>query len=230
MSTIVLIRPGCTDFDDQQRIQGTLDLPLNARGEQQVQETLRELREVPLDVIYTSPSEPSRTTADLISTSLGLPVKVLEGLRNLHQGLWQGLHIEEIRRKHPKVFKQWQESPETICPPEGEMLADAVERVRDALQKPLKKKTNWAVVVPEPVATVVRCIVRGCKLEGIDPTACSDGERTRHWEFLQANGQAPGRWAAAATVSPVPRGTRTESAPVELSTRGGPADEFRREA
>ena len=29
MSQIVLIRPGSTEFDEQQRIQGTLDLPLS---------------------------------------------------------------------------------------------------------------------------------------------------------------------------------------------------------
>ena len=33
MLQIVLIRPGTTDFDEQGRIQGTLDIPLNERGQ-----------------------------------------------------------------------------------------------------------------------------------------------------------------------------------------------------
>ena len=36
MPDVVLIRPGCTDFDEQNRIQGVLDLPLNHRGHAQV--------------------------------------------------------------------------------------------------------------------------------------------------------------------------------------------------
>src|SRR4051812_47933651 len=99
MSTVVLVRPGCTDFDDQNRIQGTLDLPLNKRGEQQVLQLVDELRQVPLDIIYTSPCEPARSTAIAIGAELEISVKELDGLRNLDQGLWQGLQVDDIRRK-----------------------------------------------------------------------------------------------------------------------------------
>lgn len=200
MSTIVLVRPGCTDFDEQQRIQGALDLPLNAQGDEQVRQFAAELRDVPLDVIYTSPTEPARTTATRLGESLGLPVKELDGLRNVHQGLWQGLHVEEVRRKHPKVFKQWQETPETICPPEGELFADAFARVREALARPLKskKKANFAIVAPEPLASIVACIIRGGKPTGT--CAAGEDEPVRRWEFLQTNGQTPPRIAVPAPI------------------------------
>src|SRR5690349_15871304 len=117
MSDVVVIRPGCTDFDEQHRIQGTLDLPLNERGQQQVAALVEQLRPLRLEAIYTSDCEPARSTAEALGAELGLGVRELEGLRNLDQGLWQGLQIEDVRRKYPKVFKQWQESPERICPP-----------------------------------------------------------------------------------------------------------------
>ncbi len=139
MSEIVLIRPGCTDFDEQHRIQGALDLPLNERGIQQVQMLAEQLRHTGLDAIYTSPSEPAKSTAEAIGRELQVPVKEVEGLRNLDQGLWQGLQIDDIRKKYPKVYKQWKESPDTICPPQGEMALDALERVRKALRKPLRR-------------------------------------------------------------------------------------------
>ena len=41
----------------------------------------------------------------------------------MNHGLWQGMIIDEVKRKQPKVYKQWQEHPENVCPPEGEMLA-----------------------------------------------------------------------------------------------------------
>ena len=189
MSTLILIRPGLTDFDEQHRIQGTLDLPLNSRGEQQVQEMTAELRNIPLEVIYTSPCEPARSTAEMIGMQLGVNVKELDGLRNVHQGLWEGLNVDEIRRKHPKVFKQWQESPATVCAPEGEMLSEAWNRVKEALERPLKKKKDMAIVAPEPVASLVRCIVLGKTTEGFNPLC--DGETRRIWEFLQSNGVAP---------------------------------------
>ncbi len=36
MLTVILIRPGSTDFDEQGRIQGTLDVPLNEQGAAEV--------------------------------------------------------------------------------------------------------------------------------------------------------------------------------------------------
>ena len=39
MLKILLIRPGVTDFDEQGRIKGTLDIPLNENGTAQVAQT-----------------------------------------------------------------------------------------------------------------------------------------------------------------------------------------------
>ena len=173
MPTIALVRPGCTDFDDQKRIQGILDLPLNQRGECQVQEITNVLRTVPLEVVYTSPGEPARSTAETIANELDVSLKPTEGLRNLDHGLWQGLAVDEIRRKFPKVFKQWKESPENICPPEGEEVSQAIQRVEKLLQKTVKRKKTFALVASEPLATLVSCLIRGDNVE-FSKSCCSD--------------------------------------------------------
>lgn len=66
--------------------------------------------------------------------------------------------VEDVKRKQPKVFRQWQEQPETICPPEGETLSRAQDRIQAALTKILKKHKQGALalVVPEPLAGVIR--------------------------------------------------------------------------
>jgi broad specificity phosphatase PhoE len=184
MAKILLIRPGCTDFDEQHRIQGTLDLPLSPRGEEQVARILQDLASSPIDVIYTSPCEPARSTAAALGAERGLTVKEIVTLYNLNHGLWQGLKVDEVRRKHPKVFKQWQESPEAICPPGGETLTEAVERVRKALEKPLKKKGNLAIVAADPLASIICAVVRGTTLDAI-PAACEGS--CGCWEILKEN-------------------------------------------
>ena len=69
-------------------------------------------------------------------------LKSVEQLHNLDHGLWQGTLIEDVRRKQPKVYRQWQEQPETVCPPEGEMLPQAAQRVRTALSKTASSGTR----------------------------------------------------------------------------------------
>jgi broad specificity phosphatase PhoE len=184
MPQIVLIRPGATAFDEQQRVQGTLDLPLSPQGEAQVAQLIAEIGKIELDMIYTAPCEPARTTAALLASPRGTPVKEVEGLSNVNLGLWQGLQVEELRRKHPKVFKQWQETPEAICPPEGETFAEAIDRIRKALEKPLKKKGNLAFIAADPLAAIISSVIRGVPLENIS-RACTAG--CGSWEVLREN-------------------------------------------
>lgn len=160
MSTFV-IRPGETEFDEQDRLQGALNLPLSDRGNAQVEDIVEALRGTDLEVIYASPTEPALHTARRLAEELDLPLKVLDRLANLDLGLWQGLSRAEIRQKQPRVYRQWEEAPESVCPPQGELSEDAIERVQRALRKPLRSGRSYAVVVSEPLATLVSCILRG---------------------------------------------------------------------
>ena len=182
MSEIVLIRPGCTDFDEQKRIQGTLDLPLNSRGQEQVQQIVEQLHDIPLEAIYTSESDPAKTTAEAIGDSLAVPVKIKEGLTNLNQGLWQGLQIDEVRRKYPKAFKQWQESPETICPPEGETISDALIRIEKTIKKPVKRHKVFGIVASEPLMSLISCLIENRETEF--PVCCVFVDEPQSIEIL----------------------------------------------
>lgn len=203
MPQIILIRPGCTAFDEQQRIQGTLDLPLTPQGETQVAALLTALARVEIDVVYTAPCEPARTTATRLAGARNIPLKEVEGLENVNLGLWQGLQVEEIRRKHPKVFKQWQESPESICPPEGESFADAIERVKKALERPLKKKGNLAFVAADPLASIIASVIRGIPLEhSAQPCGCGAWTVLRENTYKSLTGEffVPPEFAASRTT------------------------------
>ena len=157
----VLIRSGETDFDVEARVQGTIDLPLTIQGRTEVDAAAEELRSIPVEVIYCCPGEPAFSTARVIGRALDLPVKPLKELDNMHFGLWQGMPVDEIRRKQPNVFRHWQDDPTSVCPPEGETFADVHARVLEALRKPLKKGVPFAVVAPEPLATMIGCILKG---------------------------------------------------------------------
>ncbi len=158
MLKIILIRPGSTNFDDEGRITGRLDVPLNACGADQVARTIDELADQRIKAIYTSPCQACQQTSTALAAELDLKAKELSGLKNLDHGLWHGKMIDEVKRKQPKVYRQWQEHPETVCPPEGESLKSAQERGRTVLAKLAKKHKDGviALVVPEPLASVLR--------------------------------------------------------------------------
>lgn len=163
MTIVAVVRPGWTDFDEQHRLIGSLDLPLNARGTAQVAtliERLRELADAPKAIVCGT-AQPAIGTAEAIGATFDLSPRSCDELSNLNQGLWQGSTIEEIGRRMPRVFNQWQEAPETICPPEGEPWEEAVDRVRSALKKPLRKFGSLVVVASEPLASLVSSVLTG---------------------------------------------------------------------
>ena len=164
MVQFVLIRPGTSEFDELGRIQGNLDIPLTEQGRREVQQSIGELKPLGLTVVYSSPCEAAWQTASAIAAGLGIKAKPLDTLENLDHGLWQGMQVEEVKRKQPKVFRQWQEHPEMVCPPEGEMFGDCRERVEAALAKLQKKHREGVIgiVAPEPLAGIIHCIVTRC--------------------------------------------------------------------
>jgi len=158
MLQLVLIRPGSTDYDVQQRIQGRLDIPLNPQGMEEAAAMAEPLRGLGIEAVYSPVSQPARQTAVIIAKALGVKSKKIEHLENIDLGLWQGMLIEEVRHKQPRVYRQWQEQPENVCPPEGEMLGEADDRVRTALAKLLKRRKEGAIglVLPEPLLSLAR--------------------------------------------------------------------------
>jgi broad specificity phosphatase PhoE len=158
MTQIVLIRPGATDYDEQGRILGTLDIPLSEQGTRDAERIVGEVRPLQITAIYCGPGQSACQTATLLADALDVKIKKVDNLRNIDHGLWQGMLIEDVKRKQPKVYRQWQEQPGIICPPEGEMLSAAKDRVQAALAKILKKHKEGAIalVIPEPLAGVVQ--------------------------------------------------------------------------
>jgi broad specificity phosphatase PhoE len=166
MCEVVLIRPGATSYDEQNRVQGVLDIPLSERGQGEVslmaQTLAGSLTSSPLAALYCGPCENVIRTAEMIGKALGLRPKRIDDFRNLDQGLWQGLQIDEIKRRNPKVFRQWIADPATICPPQGETVDSAMERIRAAFRPLLRRHHDEAIglVVGEPLAKMVACYLK----------------------------------------------------------------------
>ena len=77
-SRVLLIRPGATDFDDQGRIKGILDMPMSERGRQQVSSLAEELSEIAVGTIYTAPCESARETAQQLAEGREVRIKVID--------------------------------------------------------------------------------------------------------------------------------------------------------
>jgi len=174
LARVLLVRPGATEFDEQGRMKGSLDMPLSPLGVEQAQSLADELADVRVKTIFTSPCESARETAERLARAQrgagkDVRIKVIDAFRNIDHGLWHGKLIDEVRRNHPKVYRQGSEDPESFCPPGGEPVGEAKGRVLKALRKCLRKAREdvVALVIPDPMATVVQSLLSGNDLKSV---------------------------------------------------------------
>src|SRR6478672_4258080 len=177
MVQMLVVRAGSTEFDEQRRIKGTLDIPLSEAGQGQVGRLIADLHEAKITHVYASPCRSAQQTAELLAADHKLKVKTIEELQNLDHGLWHGKLVDEVRVSQPKVFRQLQDHPETVCPPQGEPVGVAVERVRLLISRLIRKHKSGtvAIVVPEPVATFVRVALSDVELGDLWKAECTGG-------------------------------------------------------
>ena len=99
MKTVYLIRPALPDFPGGKRMCiGTTDIPLGEKGLMQAAEMAKKLPAV--TAVFSSPLIRAVQTAEAI----GLPVTVLDDLREMHAGAWDGLTFDEIRQRYPELY------------------------------------------------------------------------------------------------------------------------------
>ena len=133
MTRLILCRHGETDWNVEGRYQGQADPPLNATGVVQARELAVQLREIGLDIAYSSPLLRAVQTAQIVAEQQSLPLLIEPRLMEIHQGDWQGHLRSEISAWYPDIFRRWQTEPWTVSPPGGESVAQVQERVNHAL-------------------------------------------------------------------------------------------------
>lgn len=125
---IVAIRHGETAWNAGSRLQGQLDIPLNAHGRRQAALLADALRDEGIDVVVSSDLGRAADTARAFAGPLGLPLELHAGLRERGFGLLEGQTYAEIDQRWPELSARWRARDPDFGPPGGERLADFFER------------------------------------------------------------------------------------------------------
>ena len=150
-TTIYLVRHGATDWNHTKRAQGTADIPLNEHGEMQALHTAEELAKSPVDAVYTSDLQRACFTAEAIAKVHDLEVVKEPRFREIDQGDWTGLTVDEIRAKWPD---KWGPARHYSVRPGGESPQQVRARALAALKDVVEKHPDEHVVVVSHGGTI----------------------------------------------------------------------------
>jgi ribonuclease H / adenosylcobalamin/alpha-ribazole phosphatase len=107
-----------------------------------------------LAAVYSSPRERAYYTAREIAEPHDLKVQIADGLDELDFGRWTGLSFDEL--EGDPAWQEWNEQRASARPPEGESMAEAVERATATLSRLAGDHAG------EVIACVSHCdIIRG---------------------------------------------------------------------
>ena len=144
---ILAIRHGETAWNQDNRIQGQIDIPLNDTGHWQAARTAQALREEAVDAVYASDLSRAAQTAQAIADALGHRVQHHSGLRERHFGECQGVRWSELETQHPEVVAQWRARVPDYAPPGGESLLVLRARVQAAFSELAARHLGQQIVV-----------------------------------------------------------------------------------
>ncbi len=172
---LYIVRHGQTAWNKEEVFRGTKDIPLNDVGQKEAAALGDYLKGISFDAIYTSPLSRAIQTAEAVARSVGLAPKVDDSLIDLNFGSWQGVSHEEVRKNFPDLYRAWKSAPDQVKFPEGESLADVLNRVEALLKRLLKEHPNQTVGL---FSHRVVCKVLLCRLLGLD--------LSRFWNIQQS--------------------------------------------
>ena len=128
MKKVYLIRHGLPDFPGGKGMCiGITDIPMGEAGLAQAEAMANTLP--PVTAVFSSPLTRAVQTAEAI----GLPVTVLDGLRELYAGEWDGLTFAQIRQRYPELYEA-RGRDLTLPLPGAERYEDGIARFSAAMK------------------------------------------------------------------------------------------------
>ena len=178
-TTLLLIRHGQTEWNVQGRYTGQSDIPINETGREQARRLAAKLKALPPDVIYASDLIRARETAEIIAVACDVPLSADPRLREINQGVWEGMLFPDIKARFAREFAAREADPLTVAAPEGESVGQVRERVLAAVQAIVRKHPGQRVAIV--AHGLVLAIIKGYVM---------DHPITKVWDLIPPNAEA----------------------------------------
>lgn len=146
---LYIIRHGKTDWNEERRMQGRTDIPLNENGRQMAREAAKEYGYINFDICYSSPLKRARETAEILLEGRNIPIIADDRLLEMGFGEYEGTGKDD--RPEDSPITDFFEAPEKYQADKGaETFEELFRRTGDFLEnvvKPLLKDGKDILIV-----------------------------------------------------------------------------------
>ncbi len=195
---LCLVRHGETAWNAEGRVQGQLDIPLNATGHAQAQATAEALSAQTFTALYCSDLTRVRQTAAPSAQRLALPLNYDAALRERHYGIFESHTYVDCREKFPEHYARFRDKDMDFDFGTGESLRTFHTRVLEAMQR-IAHEHHGETVLVFTHGGVLESVYRHAKAIGhAAPRDFDIPNAGLNWIEIHAKGWDVLTWAAVA--------------------------------
>jgi probable phosphoglycerate mutase len=144
---LCIVRHGETAWNAEHRVQGQLDVPLNAVGLAQAHAAAKVLSREKFDAIYSSDLSRARQTAAPTAALLSMEVALDPALRERHYGIFERLTYAEVKIRFPQDYARFEAREPDYNFQTGESLKDFSARSIAVISRIAKQHEGQSVLV-----------------------------------------------------------------------------------
>jgi 2,3-bisphosphoglycerate-dependent phosphoglycerate mutase len=121
---------------------------LTEYGRQQVADTAKQLKSVPIDKVYVSPVMRTVETAQIVCDTIGVSYEIDERLYEIDLGALVGMNYEDVTAKYGDLFQRFYSENDPLLESFGvETFASIKRRIKSLLDEVLEKHEDGNVLM-----------------------------------------------------------------------------------
>ena len=144
---LCIVRHGETAWNAEHRVQGQLDVPLNAIGQAQALAASKVLSLEKFDAIYSSDLSRARQTAQPAAQALAREIVLEKDLRERHYGIFERLTYAEVKVRFPEDYARFAAHDPEYAFRTGESFRDFYERSVAVISRIAKQHAGQGVLI-----------------------------------------------------------------------------------
>ncbi|MFD2444746.1 histidine phosphatase family protein [Bacillus sp. CGMCC 1.16607] len=147
MINLYITRHGETVWNTQKRMQGWSDSDLTENGIRNALSLGERLKDIDFTAIYSSPSDRTKKTADLIKGERDISILLDKDLREIHMGEWEGQTVSFIEKNFPNEHYSFWNTPHLYKTETGESFDELRNRVNNFLNRLQEMYTSGNILI-----------------------------------------------------------------------------------
>ena len=146
-TNLYIIRHGESIGNINGKFNGSNNLPLSEKGINQAKSLNKFIKSIDYNIVYSSPLNRAYDTAKYSINNEKVEINVLDDLREINGGDWEGSNWVDLPIVWPKIYDDWINNPANLQMPNGDSMVGFSKRCIKVFNDIISKNRNKIILV-----------------------------------------------------------------------------------